>query len=145
MIKVSYLYLAITIAFLFSGCATLKAKHCSEAGGYEQGMNDAKTGKLMSMIQFSTICDDEGAAQAQKGYRAGYEAGSNHGSSSQMNLTFQNGKMVLVGAYECTAHYHSDDYTQEASTEAEARKHAFADCRKDHPNCDESKVTCKKN
>jgi hypothetical protein len=131
--------------FFISGCATLRAQNCTENAGYEKGMNDAKMGRLMSMTQNTLLCEGGEIELVQKGYRAGYEAGKSTQSGPGFNLTFQNGKLGIVGAYSCQLNYSNQSFTDEGSTEAGARGGVFNKCRQKFPHCSEAGITCHKN
>ena len=133
------------MSLLFIGCAHMHAQNCTENGGYEKGMNDAKMGRLMAMGQFSLFCDGDDVAAAQKGYKAGYEAGRQVQGGSQMNLTFDNGKVGLVGAYNCKVTYQNQSFSENGNTEPQARNNVLDQCRKKFPSCMENQITCSKN
>jgi hypothetical protein len=90
------------------------------------------------------MCDKESAAQARKGYRAGYMSSGDKGGP-RMNVTFQGGKLGLAGAYSCQAAYKLHDFNADASTEAEARSKTLEKCRVKYPDCSYTAVTCSKN
>ncbi len=123
----------------------MHAQNCTENGGYEKGMNDAKMGRLMAMGQFSMFCDGDDVTLAQKGYKAGYEAGRHVQGGSQMNLTFENGKVGLVGAYNCKVSYQNQIFSENGNTEPQARNNVLDQCRKKFPGCMESGISCSKN
>jgi hypothetical protein len=131
-------------AVLFAGCATFKAQNCGENAGYQKGVNDARAGRMMSMTNFSLICDKESAALAEKGYRKGYRAGSDKGGA-QLNVSFKDGKLGLTGAYACQAEFSGERFPDNASTEDQARAGALAKCRAKYPACSDTAVTCSKN
>lgn len=135
---------AFLMIAMLSGCSTFKAQNCSENAGYEKGMNDAKMGRLMSLNQFTLICNDDEIKVAQKGYREGYEAGKNSQGSAQMNLTFENGKLGLVGAYQCSMTHRHEIFSENANTESDARNKVLNRCKKSHTSCDERTITCSK-
>lgn len=143
MFRFSFLVFAATLLSLF-GCATFNAQNCTENAGYEKGMNDAKMGRLMNMNQFTIICSKEGVELAQKGYRAGYDTGKNGQGSSQLNVTFENGKLGLVGAYNCQIFYQNKSFSERASTETEARNAVLRKCRQQFASCSENAITCSK-
>jgi hypothetical protein len=131
-------------AVMLGGCATFKAQNCSENAGYQQGVNDAKAGKLMSLQNYSIICGKADAALAEKGYKEGYLAGGDKGGA-QLNVTFKGGKLGLAGAYACKAAFNGRDFGADAATEGEARAKALAKCRAEYPACGDQAVTCSKN
>lgn len=141
--KKNYIYLISLV--IFSGCAAIQSQNCTENAGYEKGMNDAKMGRLMAMGQFAMICSGGDAEQAQKGYRAGYEAGKNSQGAPQVNLTLENGKLGLVGAYSCQIIYNNQSFTDRASSETQARNNVLRKCREKIPSCSENAITCSKN
>lgn len=134
----------IMAALLLGGCATFKAQNCSENAGYQKGVNDAKAGRLMNLQNYSIICDKESRELAEKGYKEGYQAGSDKGGA-QLNVTLKGGALTLVGAYSCQAAYKMHDFSADASTEAEARSKALAKCRAKYPQCGDMDVTCTRN
>lgn len=146
MNKQYYLSLIFISAF-FSGCATFKAQNCSENAGYEKGMNDAKMGRLMATGQFATMCSSEDADKAQKAYRQGYEAGKNSQGPATMNVSLQNGKLGLTGAYSCQLIYQNQTFASQASTETQARNNVMRKCRSQIPAClgQETNIGCSKN
>lgn len=143
MARTSIAILTLTM-FLISSCATMHAQNCTENAGYEKGMNDAKMGKLMSMSQFAIVCSGDDVKLAQNGYKSGYEAGKRSHGGAQMNLTFQNGKLGLVGAYNCQLAYRGETFSDQGSTESEARNNVLNKCRKKDPSCMENGITCSK-
>jgi hypothetical protein len=133
--------------FLFlSSCATYRAQNCTENAGYEKGMNDAKMGRLMAAGQFAVFCSENDVETAQKGYRAGYEAGKATVGGHQLNLSFDNGKVGLVGAYVCRLNYRGETFTDQASSEPLARNNVIGKCDKVHKSCQhlEREVSCAK-
>lgn len=66
----------LTATAILSSCAAYRAQNCSENAGYEKGMNDAKMGRLMAMGQFAAMCPGGDVEAAQRGYKAGFEAGT---------------------------------------------------------------------
>lgn len=130
---------------LFSGCATYHAQNCTENAGYEKGLNDAKMGRLMAMGQFAVFCSEQDVPLAQKGYKAGYDAGKKSEGGPQMNLTFQDGKLGLVGAYSCQITYQGQTFKDQAASEAQARNNVLDSCRKKFPGCMENSISCAKN
>ncbi len=131
-------------ALILGGCATFKAQNCSENAGYQKGVNDAKAGRLMNLQNYSIICGKESRALAEKGYKDGYQAGSDKGGA-QLNVTLKGGKLGLTGAYSCQAAFKLHDFTADAATEAEARSKALEKCRAKYPECGDTAVTCAKN
>ncbi|MGZ3808829.1 MAG: hypothetical protein ACXVCE_12145 [Bacteriovorax sp.] len=144
MKKISLLKIILLSSF-FSGCAAFHAQNCTENAGYEKGMNDAKMGRLMAMGQFAALCSGKDVELAQKGYREGFEAGKNSAGTPQMNLTFKNGKLGLAGAYNCQITYQGQNFTDQASSESQARNNVLTKCRKKIPSCMENSITCSKN
>lgn len=144
MKKNSVVYLMLMSA-LFAGCATLRAQNCTENAGYEKGMNDAKMGRLMALGQFATFCSGSDVELAQKGYRAGYEAGRSGDGGSQMNLSFEGGKLGLVGAYKCQITAQNQTLSDQASTESQARNNVMSKCHEKKLPCSESAIRCSKN
>lgn len=144
MAKTSILTLTLS-AILLTSCATMHAQNCTENAGYEKGMNDAKMGRMMSMGQFAVFCSGDDVTSTQKGYRAGYEAGQKNQGGAQLNLSFQNGKLGLVGAYSCQITYRNETFSDQASTETEARNNVLKKCRNKLPSCAESSISCSKN
>jgi hypothetical protein len=134
----------ILAAAVLSGCATFKAQNCTENAGYQKGVNDAKSGRLMNLQNYSVICDKESRVLTEKGYKDGYAAGQNTGGS-QLNVTLNAGKLALVGAYSCLAAYKGQNFKADAATEAEARAKALEKCRAKQPACDDMAVTCTRN
>lgn len=130
---------------VFTGCAAFHAQNCTENAGYEKGMNDAKMGRLMSLGQFATFCKADAVELAQKGYRAGYDAGKNGAGTSQMNLSFKKGKLGLEGAYNCQVTYQGQVFMDQARSEAIARNNVLDKCRKKIPSCMENTISCSKN
>jgi major membrane immunogen (membrane-anchored lipoprotein) len=133
----------IFAAVLLAGCATFKAQNCGENAGYQKGFNDARAGRLMSIDNFPLLCDKESAALAQKGYREGYQAGSDKGGA-QMNVSFRGGKLGLEGANACQADFNGERFSDNAATEAQARAGVLAKCRARYPACPDTAVTCSK-
>jgi|GEM_PF-2245855 len=134
----------IMAALVFGGCATFKAQNCTESAGYQRGVNDAKAGRLMNLQNYSLMCDKESRALVEKGYQDGFMAGGNAGGA-QMNVTLKGGKLGLTGAYACKAAFNGQDFSADASTEAEARAKALEKCRANFPACGDAAVTCAKN
>ena len=134
----------VLAALVLGGCATFNAQNCSENAGYQKGVNDAKTGKLMNLQNYSIICGKESRALAEKGYKDGYQAGSDKGGS-QLNVTLKGGKLGLAGAYSCQAAFKFHDFNADAATEAEARSKALEKCRAKYPDCSDMAVTCTRN
>lgn len=135
----------ILVMLMLSGCATFRAQNCTENAGYEKGMNDAKMGRLMAMGQFAALCSDKDVELAQKGYKAGYEAGKNSAGKPQLNLTFKKGKIGLEGAYNCQISHNGQVFTDTAASESQARNNVLNKCRKSFPACMESEIGCSKN
>lgn len=135
----------IFFLLFLSGCATFQAQNCTENAGYEKGLNDAKMGRLMSMGQFATFCSGADIEKAQKGYKAGYEAGKNSQGPAQMNLTFQNGKVGLAGAYSCQIQIRNQSFQDQAASESQARNNVLQKCRAKFSGCSENLITCSKN
>lgn len=136
-------FLTLLAPLLLAGCAAFKAQNCGENAGYQKGVNDARAGRMMSMDNFSLMCDKESAALAQKGYREGYKTGNDKGGA-QMNVTFQNGKLGLTGAYSCEAEFSGERFSENASTEADARAAALSKCRAAYPACPDTAAICAK-
>jgi len=141
MKNVSMLILA---AALLAGCAVFKAQNCGENAGYQKGVNDARAGRMMGMENFSLICDKESVAQAEKGYREGYKSGNDKGGA-RMDVSFQGGKLGLVGAYACKADFSGESFSDNAGTEDQARAGALAKCRAKYSACPDTAVACSKN
>lgn len=135
----------IMLSMIFSGCAAYHAQNCTENAGYEKGMNDAKMGRLMALGQFATLCKADAVESAQKGYKTGYEAGKNSSGPAQLNLGFKNGKLGLSGAYTCKISYQNQNFSDQASSESQARNNVLDKCRKKIPSCMENSITCSKN
>lgn len=138
------IFIITVAALVFSGCATFKAQNCTENAGFQKGMNDARTGRIMNLQNYSIICDKESRALAEKGYKDGYNAGRDTGGA-QLNVTLKGGALTLVGAYSCQAAFKGHDFSANASTEPEARSKALEKCRAKYPACDDMTVTCSKN
>lgn len=135
-------FFAISWLLLGLGCTTFKAQNCSENAGYEKGMNDAKMGRTMSLGQFAVFCNKDETEAAQKGYKSGYEAGKKSEGGSQLNVSFENGKLGLVGAYQCQITASNQTVSENASSEAEARNKVIDQCYKRKIYCNESQVSC---
>ena len=142
---IKFLLKLLLVSIIFSGCAAFHAQNCTENAGYEKGMNDAKMGRLMSLGQIATFCRGKDIELAQKGQRAGYDAGKNGVGTPQMNLSFKNGKLGLVGAYNCQINYQGQTFSDQASSEAQARNNVLDKCRKKIPSCMENIISCSKN
>lgn len=134
----------IFAAALLAGCAAFKAQNCGENAGYQQGVNDARAGRMMSMPTYSIMCDKGSAALAEKGYRDGYKSAGEKGGA-RMNVTFQGGKLGLTGAYGCKADFSGESFSDNAGTEDKARAGALGKCRAKYPACPDTAVTCSKN
>lgn len=135
----------IFIPAIFSGCAALHAQNCTENAGYEKGMNDAKMGRLMFLGQFATLCSGKDIEIAQKGYKAGFEAGKNSNGTPTLNLGFKKGKLDLSGAYTCFVSARGQSFQEQAPSEVQARNMVLDKCRKKVPSCMETDVSCSKN
>lgn len=144
MFKKSVLSL-LFLSFLFTSCAAYRAQNCTENAGYEKGMNDAKMGRLMAMGQFATLCPNNDVEAAQRGYKAGYEAGKNNAGAPQLNLTFKKGKIGLEGAYKCQITFQNETFSDQASSESQARNNVLSQCQKKNKACSERDITCSKN
>jgi hypothetical protein len=138
-------FVAGALASISSGCATIKAQNCTENGGYEKGMNDAKAGREMSMTQFTIVCSAADAEAAQRGYCQGYEAGQSRDSGPQLNVSFEGGKLGLVGAHNCSVESGDQVYSARASTESEARQAVMKKCGDAKATCSERSIRCSKN
>lgn len=135
----------ILISLVLTSCAAFRAQNCTENAGYEKGMNDAKMGRLMAMGQFATLCSDKDVEPAQNGYKAGYEAGKSGSGTPQLNLTFKKGKLGLEGAYNCQITYQGETFTDQASSESQARNNVLSKCQKKFRACMENGISCSKN
>lgn len=136
--------LTASAAAVLCGCAAIRAQNCTENAGYQKGANDARAGRMMSLQNYSVICDKESAALAEKGYKEGYASGRDTGGS-QLNVTLKGGKLGLAGAYSCLAAYKGSNFSEDAASEAEARSKALAKCRAKYPACGDMDVSCTKN
>lgn len=134
----------VAAAVVFAGCATFKAQNCSEKAGYQNGLSDAKAGRLMSLQNYSVICGKKAAALAEKGYKEGYMAAGEK-DGAQMNVTFEGGKLGLVGAYDCKATFQGREFEANAATEVEAGNKALEKCRAEFPACTYLALTCLRN
>jgi hypothetical protein len=127
---------------ILSGCATYRAQNCSENAGHEKGMNDARMGRLMAMGQFATMCPDKDVEAAQRGYKAGYEAGKKSAGTPQLNLSFKKGKIGLEGAYKCQLGHQGESFFNQAASESQARNNVLGLCQKKFKVCNERDISC---
>ncbi len=138
------LFFSFFLLFFISGCAAFRAQNCTENAGYEKGMNDAKMGRLMAMGQFATLCPDKDVETAQRGYKAGYEAGKSSVGTPQLNLSFKKGKIGLEGANKCQITFQNESFSDQDASESRARNNVLSKCQKKFKACSERDIICSK-
>ena len=116
---------------------------CNENGGYEQGMNDANTGKPMDQ-SFARGCEGVTRDTAQLCYRKGYNAGLAHiqaqKPSTEINVNFGNSS---TKNFYCEVHAFTKTFSAWGGTELEARVKAKNNCTEHYNEMHCNEIECK--
>ncbi|MBL8785001.1 MAG: hypothetical protein JNJ59_08890 [Deltaproteobacteria bacterium] len=79
--------LTLFLCALPMGCAALaeqwRQEHCHFDGAYQDGVNDARLGRVMDADYYVDQCTADAAQAVRDGYRRGYETGLNAGGPAR--------------------------------------------------------------
>lgn len=141
---------------LLAGCAAMdpnvvRRRSCHYDGAFEDGMNAARSGKEMSS-GYLEVCDGAALADARRGYREGYLAGSGARIEEQRTAAIvaeeQRAAALLAPdrrAYLCEVSTSGDTFASFGPTETEASAAARSRCEGAHPGGMCWPVSCRQN
>ena len=137
-----------------AGCASLQQayqnQYCNENGGFEKGMNDARSDLPMNSNFFGS-CTPESQTSAQNGYRSGYAQGlaarASETPGTQINVNLGNGSVSDGGSYGhtyyCEIHAFTETFAAWGATELEAQVDAKAKCTRQYHEMHCGQISCR--
>lgn len=133
-----------------AGCAGMQQAYrdqiCHAEGGYERGMNDARTGEPMNQ-SFANACEGAGREAALKGYREGYTAGlasvQAEKPKTQINVNI-GGSPGNSKKFYCEVRAFTQKFSAWGATELEAKVEAQKRCMERYHEMHCGDVSCQR-
>src|SRR5689334_471103 len=129
--------IAIYLALLFSGCASMQQyihdNYCNYEGAYTVGMNDANSGAEMNAMP-AAHCPEATKAEVRRGYREGYTNGNRGRSSKVYNKECHQDFGERICGYNCIhsfGHWYCADGMGDNCIESYGIVRCGSNCRKE--------------